>query len=48
MISARGGALLVVAVIFLFLRTPSATFIPSIALPITVVGTFSGNGRLRL
>ena len=36
------AALLVVAVIFLFLRTPSATFIPSIALPITVVGTFGG------
>ncbi|HYM18538.1 MAG TPA: efflux RND transporter permease subunit [Micropepsaceae bacterium] len=36
------AALLVVAVIFLFLRTPSATFIPSIALPITIVGTFGG------
>jgi len=36
------AALLVVGVIFLFLRTPSATFIPSIALPITVVGTFGG------
>ena len=36
------AALLVVAVIFLFLRTVSATFIPSIALPITVMGTFGG------
>jgi multidrug efflux pump subunit AcrB len=36
------AGLLVVAVIFLFLRTVSATFIPSIALPITVVGTFAG------
>jgi HAE1 family hydrophobic/amphiphilic exporter-1 len=36
------AALLVVAVIFLFLRTVSATFIPSIALPITVIGTFAG------
>jgi len=36
------AALLVVGVIFLFLRTVSATFIPSIALPITVVGTFAG------
>jgi HAE1 family hydrophobic/amphiphilic exporter-1 len=36
------AAVLVVAVIFLFLRTVSATFIPSIALPITVIGTFAG------
>jgi hydrophobe/amphiphile efflux-1 (HAE1) family protein len=36
------AALLVVGVIFLFLRTASATFIPSLALPITVVGTFAG------
>jgi hydrophobe/amphiphile efflux-1 (HAE1) family protein len=36
------AAFLVVAVIFLFLRTAAATFIPSIALPITVVGTFAG------
>ncbi len=36
------AAVLVVAVIFLFLRTFSATFIPSIALPLTVVGTFGG------
>ena len=36
------AAALVVGVIFLFLRTVSATFIPSIALPITIVGTFAG------
>jgi hydrophobe/amphiphile efflux-1 (HAE1) family protein len=36
------SALLVVAVIFVFLRTLSATFIPSIALPITIIGTFAG------
>jgi HAE1 family hydrophobic/amphiphilic exporter-1 len=36
------AALLVVAVIFVFLRTASATFIPSLAMPITVVGTFAG------
>jgi HAE1 family hydrophobic/amphiphilic exporter-1 len=32
---------LVVAVIFLFLRNASATIIPSLALPISVVGTFA-------
>jgi len=31
---------LVVAVIFLFLRSPRATFIPAIALPLSLVGTF--------
>jgi HAE1 family hydrophobic/amphiphilic exporter-1 len=36
------AAVLVVAVIFLFLRTISATFIPSIAIPITIAGTFAG------
>ena len=36
------AALLVVAVIFVFLRTVSATFIASIALPIAVIGTFAG------
>ena len=36
------AAVLVIAVIFLFLRTLSATFIPSLALPIAVVGTFAG------
>jgi len=36
------SAALVVGVIFIFLRTFSATFIPSIALPITIVGTFAG------
>ena len=36
------AALLVIVVIFLFLRTFSATLIPSLALPITVAGTFGG------
>jgi hydrophobe/amphiphile efflux-1 (HAE1) family protein len=36
------AAILVVAVIFLFLRTVSATFIAAIALPITIAGTFAG------
>jgi hydrophobe/amphiphile efflux-1 (HAE1) family protein len=36
------AAILVVGVIFVFLRTVSATFIPSLALPITVIGTFAG------
>src|SRR6202021_1124419 len=35
------GGVLVVAVIFLFLRTLSATVIPSLALPIAVIGTFA-------
>jgi HAE1 family hydrophobic/amphiphilic exporter-1 len=36
------SAVLVIGVIFVFLRTVSATFIPSIALPITIIGTFAG------
>ncbi len=36
------AAVLVVLVIFLFLRRLSATIIPSLALPIAVVGTFAG------
>ncbi len=36
------SAALVVGVIFLFLRKASATFIPSVALPIAIVGTFAG------
>src|SRR6202012_545637 len=40
------AAVLVVMVIFLFLRTLSATIIPSIALPITVIGTFAGMALL--
>ena len=31
---------LVVAVIFLFLRSPRATFIPAVALPLSLIGTF--------
>ena len=34
------SVLLVVAVIFLFLRSPRATFIPAVALPLSLVGTF--------
>ncbi len=33
---------LVVGVIFIFLRRVTATFIPSVALPIAVIGTFAG------
>jgi HAE1 family hydrophobic/amphiphilic exporter-1 len=40
------AAVLVVAVIFLFLRTLSATIIPSLALPIAVIGTFAGMSLL--
>ena len=32
---------LVVLVIFLFLRNPSATFIPSLSVPLSIVGTFA-------
>ena len=34
------SVVLVVAVIFLFLRSPRATFIPGIALPLSLIGTF--------
>jgi hydrophobe/amphiphile efflux-1 (HAE1) family protein len=36
------AGLMVVAVIFVFLRRLSATFIPSLALPIAVIATFAG------
>ena len=36
------ATLLVVLVIFLFLKNLSATLIPSIVLPITIIGTFAG------
>jgi HAE1 family hydrophobic/amphiphilic exporter-1 len=36
------AAVLVILVIFLFLRSASATLIPSLALPISIVGTFAG------
>ena len=36
------AAVLVVGVIFVFLRRVSATIIPSLALPIAVIGTFAG------
>ena len=40
------AGVLVIAVIFIFLRTLSATVIPSLALPITVLGTFAGMSLL--
>ena len=40
------AAALVVAVIFLFLRKVSATIIPSLALPIAILGTFAGMSLL--
>src|SRR5271170_7551754 len=33
---------LVVAVLFLFLRSPRATLIPAVAVPVSLIGTFSG------
>ena len=36
------AAILVILVIFLFLRSLSATIIPSLALPISIIGTFGG------
>jgi HAE1 family hydrophobic/amphiphilic exporter-1 len=36
------ATVLVVLVIFVFLRNVSATLIPSLALPITIIGTFAG------
>src|SRR6185312_13352353 len=36
------AAALVVLVIFIFLRNISATLIPSLALPISIIGTFAG------
>jgi HAE1 family hydrophobic/amphiphilic exporter-1 len=40
------AGVLVVCVIFVFLRRVSATFIPSVALPIAVIGTFAGMSLL--
>jgi hydrophobic/amphiphilic exporter-1 (mainly G- bacteria), HAE1 family len=40
------AAALVVLVIFLFLRNLSATIIPSLALPISIIGTFAGMSLL--
>ncbi|HVT23705.1 MAG TPA: efflux RND transporter permease subunit [Rhizomicrobium sp.] len=40
------AAVLVIAVIFVFLRTLSATFVASLALPLAVVGTFAGMSYL--
>jgi len=41
-ITLAAATILVTGVIFLFLRTVTATFIPAIALPITIAGTFAG------
>jgi len=40
------AAVLVVIVIFVFLRNLSATLIPSLALPISIIGTFAGMSAL--
>ena len=40
------AGVLVIGVIFVFLRTLSATVIPSLALPIAVIGTFAGMALL--
>jgi HAE1 family hydrophobic/amphiphilic exporter-1 len=40
------AGVLVVGVIFVFLRTLSATLIPSLALPIAIIGTFAGMALL--
>ncbi len=39
---------LVILVIFLFLRNLSATVIPSLALPLSIIGTFAAMYALRL
>ena len=39
-LSLVGSVLLVILVVFLFLRNPRATLIPSIAVPVSLVGTF--------
>ena len=39
--------ILVIGVIFIFLRTASATIIPSLALPLSVVGTFAAMNALN-
>ena len=41
------AGLMVVAVIFIFLRRLSATLIPSLALPIAVIATFAGMAAMR-
>ena len=40
------AGILVIGVIFVFLRTFSATLIPSLALPIAIIGTFAGMSLL--
>jgi hydrophobe/amphiphile efflux-1 (HAE1) family protein len=41
------AGLMVVAVIFVFLRRVSATLVPSLALPIAVIATFAGMAAMR-
>ena len=36
-----GSVILVVLVVFFFLRSPSATLIPSVAVPVSLIGTFA-------
>jgi multidrug efflux pump len=36
-----GSVILVVLVVFIFLRSPRATLIPSVAVPVSLIGTFS-------
>ncbi len=36
------AVILVVLVVFVFLRSPRATFIPSVAVPVSLIGTFMG------
>jgi HAE1 family hydrophobic/amphiphilic exporter-1 len=38
--------LLVIGIIYLFLRSPSATIIPALSLPLSIVGTFAGMSLL--
>ncbi len=36
-----GSVILVVLVVFIFLRSPRATLIPSVAVPVSLIGTFA-------
>ncbi len=43
-----GSVILVVLVVFVFLRSPRATLIPSVAVPVSLIGTFCCDVHLRL
>ena len=43
-----GSIILVVLVVFVFLRSPRATLIPSVAVPVSLIGTFAVMYLLRL